>query len=67
MYAKGMTVRDIESHLEDIYGINASPGLISRIMDKILPIAKEWQDRPLESIYAHVILDAVHYKVRQGQ
>ena len=65
MYAKGMTVRDIESHLEDIYGINASPGLISSITDKILPIAKEWQDRPLESIYAHVILDAVHYKVRQ--
>ncbi len=65
IYAKGMTVRDIESHLEDIYGINASPGLISSITDKILPIAKEWQDRPLESIYAYVILDAVHYKVRQ--
>lgn len=65
MYAKGMTVRDIESHLQDIYGINASPGLISSITDKILPIAKEWQDRPLESVYAHVILDAVHYKVRQ--
>lgn len=65
MYAKGMTVRDIESHLNDIYGINASPSLISNITDKILPIAKQWQDRPLETVYAHVIMDAVHYKVRQ--
>lgn len=65
MYAKGMSVRDIQSHLEELYGIDASPSLISNITDKILPVIKEWQNRPLERIYAHVIMDAVHYKVRQ--
>lgn len=54
------------SGIEDkILRMEASPGLISNITDKILPIAKEWQNRPLESLYAHVIMDAVHYKVRQ--
>lgn len=65
MYAKGMTVRDIQDHLHNLYGIDASPTLISRITDKILPMIKEWQSRPLEKIYAHVIMDAVHFKVRQ--
>lgn len=65
MYAKGMSVRDIQDHLSNIYGVDASPTLISRITDKILPHVKEWQNRPLESIYAHVIMDAIHYKVRQ--
>ena len=65
MYAKGMTVRDIQNHLQDLYGVEASPTLISNITDKILPLIKEWQNRPLERIYAHVVMDAVHYKVRQ--
>lgn len=65
MYAKGMTVRDIQDHIDNIYGFEASPALISRITDKILPLVGEWQNRPLESIYCHVIMDAVHYKVRQ--
>lgn len=65
MYAKGMTVRDIQNHIDNIYGFEASPSLISRITDKILPLAKEWQNRPLESLYCHVVMDAVHYKVRQ--
>lgn len=65
MYAKGMTVRDIQNHIENIYGFEASPTLISRITDKILPLAKQWQNRPLESLYCHVVMDAVHYKVRQ--
>ncbi len=54
MYAKGMTTSDIETHIRDIYGVDVSDTTVSRITDKILPIAKEWQQRPLESIYAVV-------------
>lgn len=68
MYAKGMTTSDIETHIRDIYGLQISDTTISRITDKILPIAKEWQQRPLEPIYAVVFLDAIHYHVRsEGQ
>ena len=68
MYAKGMTTRDIETHIQDIYGIEVSDTTISRITDKILPVAKEWQQRPLEAVYAVVFLDAIHYHVRsEGQ
>lgn len=65
MYAKGMTVRDIQAHLKSIYGIDASPTLISNITDKIVPVIREWQNRPLQEIYTMVFLDAIHYKVRQ--
>ena len=64
MYAKGMTTRDIKKHLESLYGIDASPELISRITDKILPLVTEWQNRPLEEVYGIVFMDAIHYKVR---
>ncbi len=68
MYAKGMTTSDIESHIRDIYGIEVSDTTISRVTDKILPVVKEWQMRPLESIYAVTFLDAVHFHVRsEGQ
>lgn len=68
MYAKGMTTSDIEAHIQDIYGIEVSDTTVSRITDKILPIAKEWQQRPLEAVYAVVFLDAIHYHVRsEGQ
>lgn len=68
MYAKGMTTSDIETHIHDIYGIDVSDTTISRITDKILPIVREWQQRPLESIYAVVFMDAIHYHVRsEGQ
>ena len=68
MYAKGMTTSDIETHIRDIYGVEVSDTTVSRITDKILPIAKEWQQRPLESIYAVVFMDAIHYHVRsEGQ
>lgn len=68
MYAKGMTTSDIETHIRDIYGLQISDTTISRITDKILPIAKEWQQRPLEPIYAVVFLDAIHYHARsEGQ
>jgi len=65
MYAKGMTTNDMEAHIQDIYGLDISDSTISRITDKILPIAKEWQSRPLESIYAVVYMDAIQYHVRQ--
>lgn len=64
MYAKGMTQNDISAHIEDIYGIEVSDSLVSRITDKILPVVKEWQQRPLERIYAVVFMDAIHYNVR---
>ena len=68
MYAKGMTTSDIEAHIQDIYGVEVSDTTVSRITDKILPVAKEWQQRPLEAIYAVVFLDAIHYQVRsEGQ
>ena len=68
MYAKGMSTGDIEGHIRDIYGISVSDSTVSRITDKILPVAREWQQRPLESIYAVVFLDAIHYHVRsEGQ
>ena len=68
MYAKGMTTGDIETHIRDIYGVEVSDTTVSRITDKILPVAKEWQQRPLENIYAVVFLDAIHYHVRsEGQ
>ena len=64
MYAKGMTTTDIESHMRELYDIDISDSTISRITDKILPIVKEWQERPLEDIYAVVFMDAIHYHVR---
>lgn len=64
MYAKGMTTADIESHMRELYDIDISDSTISRITDKILPIVKEWQERPLEEVYAVVFLDAVHFHVR---
>ena len=64
MYAKGMTTSDIEEHIRDIYGIEVSDTTVSRITDKILPVVREWQQRPLEAIYAVVFMDAIHYHVR---
>lgn len=68
MYAKGMTTSDIEKHIQEIYGISVSDSTVSRITDKILPIVRDWQSRPLERIYAVLFLDAIHFHVRsEGQ
>ena len=64
MYSKGMTTRDIQSHITELYGINISPTLVSNITDKIVHLAEEWQNRVLEKKYAIVFFDAIHYKVR---
>lgn len=65
MYAKGMTTRDISDHLRTVYGVDASAEMISKMTDRILPIAKEWQSRPLDRKYAIIFMDAIHYNVRQ--
>jgi transposase-like protein len=65
MYQKGMSTRDIEDHLLDIYGVDASPALISRITDKIIPQLMEWQSRPLDVIYPVVFFDGIVFKVRK--
>lgn len=64
LYAKGVSTREIQDHLVNLYGIEVSPTLISNVTNKILPMIKEWQNRPLQSVYAIVFLDAIHYKVR---
>lgn len=65
LYAKGVSTRDIQDHLNQLYGVEVSPTLISNVTNRIMPLIKEWQARPLHSIYAIVFLDAIHYKVRQ--
>jgi len=65
MYAKGMSTRDIQEMLEELYGIDVSPETISAITDKVWPLVDEWQNRPLMSQYAIVYLDAIHIKLRR--
>lgn len=65
LYGLGMSLRDISSHIEEMYDMNISAATLSQITDKIIPEIKQWQNRPLESIYAIVFLDAMHYKVRE--
>ena len=65
MYARGMTVRDIQSHLKEMYyGAEVSPTFISKVTDEIMDTVREWQNRPLESVYAVVFMDAIFYKAR---
>ena len=64
MYSKGMSTRDISSHINSIYGIEVSHSLVSKITDRVLPLAKEWQNRALDTIYPIIFMDAIHYKVR---
>ena len=64
MYSKGMSTRDISDHIKDIYGMEISAEMVSRITETILEQAKEWQARPLETVYPFLFLDAVHYSVR---
>lgn len=65
MYSKGMSTRDIEGHLRDIYGVEASASLISRITDKIMPEVMEWQSRPLCEVYPVVFFDGINFKVKK--
>lgn len=56
---------DIQDHLQQLYGIEVSPTLISNVTNKVVPMIKEWQNRPLQAIYAVVFLGAIHFKVKQ--
>lgn len=64
MYARGMTTREIQGHLQEMYGIEVSPTLISDVTDAVLDEVKGWQNRPLETIYGVVYLDALYVKMR---
>ena len=66
LYARGMTVREIQAHLEEMYGTEVSPTLISSVTDAVIEEVKAWQSRPLDSIYPIVYLDCIHVKVRDG-
>jgi putative transposase len=65
LYAKGMSTRDIEDHMQDLYGIDVSPTMVSKVTDKIMPLIAEWQSRPLDRVCPIVFLDAIHFKVRK--
>ena len=64
MYARGMTVREIQGHLRELYGIEVSPDLVSAVTDAVLDEIAEWQNRPLEALYPLVFFDALRVKVR---
>ena len=64
LYARGMTVREIQGHLEELYGVDVSPALISNITDVVLDEVKAWQSRPLDAIYPILYLDALQVKIR---
>jgi len=64
MYARGMTVREIRGHLEELYGIDVSPDLISSVTDAVLEEVAEWQNRPLDACYPLVFFDAIRVKIR---
>ena len=66
LYARGMTVREIQSHLEEMYGTGVSPSLISSVTDAVADEVKAWQARPLDAIYPIVYMDCIHVKVRDG-
>lgn len=65
LYARGLSARDIHDQLQDLYGIELSAEMVSKITDRILPEIKEWQSRPLNPIYPFVFMDCIHYKVRE--
>ena len=65
LYARGMSTRDIHDQLQDLYGIELSAEMVSKITDKLLPEIKEWQTRPLNPIYPFVFMDCIHYKIRE--
>ena len=65
LYACGMSQRDIAEQIKELYGVEISPGLVTKISEKIMPEVTAWQNRPLEKVYPFVFMDAIHYKVRE--
>lgn len=66
LYACGMSQRDIAEQIKNLYDVEISPELVSKISEKIMPEVNEWQNRPLESVYPFVFMDAIHYKVKEN-
>jgi len=66
LYSQGVSTRDIQKTMCEMYGIEVDDSRVSKITDKLLPVIREWQERPLQSTYAMVILDAIHYNVREN-
>lgn len=66
LYSQGVSTRDIQKTMREMYGIEVDDSRVSKITDKLLPVIREWQERPLQSVYAMMILDAVHYRVREN-
>jgi putative transposase len=64
MYARGMSVREIRGHLEELYGVEVSPDLISRVTDEVMDEVRDWQSRPLDEVYPVIIFDALRVKIR---
>jgi len=64
LYARGLTVREIQGHLQELYGVEVSPDLISRVTDAVLEEVREWQNRPLDALYPVVFFDALRVKIR---
>ncbi len=67
LYARGMTVRDIQGHLRELYSIDVSPDLVSVVTDAVLEQVAEWQNRPLDTLYPLVFFDAVRVEIRDGE
>ena len=65
LYGRGLTTREINEQIQDLYGIEVSATMVSNITDQIIPIIKEWQERPLDDVYPIVFIDAVHFSVRE--
>ena len=66
LYACGMSQRDIAEQIKNLYDVEISPELVSKISEKIMPEVNDWQNRPLESVYPFVFMDAIHYKVKEN-
>lgn len=66
LYARGMTVREIQGHLKELYSVEVSPTLISNVTDSVIDDVRQWQTRPLDTVYPIVYLDAIHLKIRKG-
>ena len=66
LFSHGLSYRDIKNHIEEMYGIDVSTGTINTVTDQLIPLLKDWQNRPLESHYPIVWMDAIHYKIKEG-
>ena len=66
LYGRGMSLRDISAHIKEMYDVEVSATTLSEITDRVIPLVKEWQARPLDGVYPIVWMDAMHYKVRDG-